>query len=175
MKNKTWLSWLLILLSAAMLLAGCTPRENQPDTPQLPGTTFPEQTEDRVDEITEESGIPFVTQYIILSYPAQLEDMVTVEYEQLADGQQILFFTEFTGEKLELFRFSISKSGTEGFTLGVLNDEKDGALQVCVAVKDYSDGNWAPEDYTKLLSMQDHVNDIIVQFHQDPRFTAAKS
>lgn len=175
MNNKTWLFWVLILLSAAMLLAGCTPRENQPDTPQLPGTTLPEQTEDSVDEITEESGIPFVTQYIILSYPAQLEDMVTIEYEQLADGQQILFFTEFTGEKLELFRFSISKSGTEGFTLGVLNDEKVGALQVCVEVKDYSDGNWAPEDYTKLLSMQDHVNDIIVQFHQDPRFTATKS
>lgn len=174
MTKKQWLSALLILLSVAMLLVGCTPQENQPDTPDLPGTTLPEQTENSVEQLTEEPGIPFVTQYIILSYPAQLEDMVTVEYAQLADGQQILFFTEFTGEKLELFRFSISKSGTEGFALGVLNDEQDGALQVCVEVKDYSDGNWAPEDYTKLLSMQDHVNDIIVQFHQDPRFTATK-
>lgn len=126
--------------------------------------------EGEIEEVEEDPGIPLSTKYIVLSYPSELEDMVTVRYEDLEDGQQVIFTTDFTGEELELFRFSISKSGTDGYQLGVLTDEKDGDLLVCMHVQEYSNGNWKPSEFTKLNAMQERVNDIIVQFHDDPRF-----
>lgn len=177
MKMKKRASRLLaILLCVAMAVAvtGCNRAEDEYKDPPEPTPTQPLQTEEGDEQITEDAGVPLVTEYIILSYPSELEDMVSIAYEELPDGQEIIFTTEFTGEKLELFRFSISKSGTEGYELGVLNDEQAGELTVCVDVKDYSSGNWNPEDYAKLLAMQDRVNDIIIQFHEDPRFTSAR-
>ena len=54
----------------------------------------------------------------------------------------------------------------------MLEDEKDGSLVVCVNVEDYSDGNLKPEDFNKINAMQERVNDIIVQFYDDSRFTS---
>ena len=172
MKNRL----LAILLCAVMAAAvtGCNRAGDDYKEPPEPTPTEPMQTEGNDEQITEDAGVPLVTEYIILSYPSELEDMVSIAYEELPDGQEIIFTTEFTGEKLELFRFSISKSGTEGYELGVLSDDRAGDLVVCVEVKDYSSGNWNPEDYAKLMAMQDRVNDIIIQFHEDPRFTAAR-
>lgn len=143
------------------------------DTPTIP--QMPQQTENSEGETAEDPGVPFTTKYMVLSYPSDLEDVVTIGYEDLPDGQQIVFTTDFTGEELELFRFSISKSGTDGYELGVLNDAEAGELLVRVNVKDYTGGSFAPETYTKLNAMQERVNDIIVQFYEDPRFTPANS
>ena len=89
-----------ILLSAAMALTGCARDQQESKEPAL---TQPAQMEDGNEQITEDSGIPFTTEYIILSYPSELEDMVSIRYEPLEDGQKILFTTDFTGEELELF------------------------------------------------------------------------
>lgn len=161
-----------ILLSAAMALTGCARDQQESKEPAL---TQPAQMEDGNEQITEDSGIPFTTEYIILSYPSELEDMVSIRYEPLEDGQKILFTTDFTGEELELFRFYISRSPTEGYPLGTLTDAQYGEMTVCVEVKEYSSGSWTPEEYAKLGAMQERVNDIIVQFHEDPRFAAARS
>ena len=165
-----------ILLCASMTLAvtGCNRAEDDFKEPPEPTPTQPLQTEVNEEQITEEIAVPLVTEYIILSYPSEMEDMVSVTSEEMPDGQQIIFTTEFTGEELELFRFLISKSGTQGYELGVLSDDQHGDLIVCVDVKDYSNGNWNPEDYAQLMAMQDRVNDIIIQFHEDPRFTSAR-
>lgn len=136
-----------------------------PETPEIVG--------DGNEEISEDPGIPLVTKYIVLSYPTELADLVSISYEEIPDGQLIIFTTDFTGETLELFRFSISKSGTDGHLLGVLKDETAGELLVCVEVKTYNSGNWTPEVYAQLNAMQERVNDIIVQFHEDPRFAPA--
>ena len=142
--------------------------------PSLP--TYTQATTEPVTEpITEEiAGIPFATKYMELCYPEDLEGVVQIRYEELEDGQQIVFTTDFTGEELELFSFSISASGTEGYELGVLNDPEAGELKVCVDVQEYTDGSWTPEQYTKLNELQERVNDIIIQFHDDPRFTASR-
>lgn len=172
--GKRALLWLLAaVLSVSVVLSGCG-KEDVPETEpsEIPPT---QQTENPADEeITEEPGIPLSTKYIVLSYPAELEDTVGIRYEDLADGQEIIFSTEFTGGELELFRFSLSKSGTDGYELGVLNDEEAGELRVCVDVKEYENGSWTPEEYAKLTAMQERVNDIIIQFHDDPRFTPAR-
>lgn len=165
----------IIFILSAMLsvtLFGCKSAETPPTTaPSEPAATQPQQAETGDETIPEDAGIPFVTEYIVLSYPSELEDMVSIQYEELTDGQQIIFTTGFTGEELELFRFSISKSGTDGYQLGTLKDETEGELLVCMDVKDYSNGSRTPEEYTKLTAMQDRVNDIIIQFYEDPRFT----
>ena len=170
------LTALMALLLCACGSAGDVTLPNTDPTGYLePETTVPTEPEPITEEITEDPGIPLVTQYMVLSYPSELEDMVKIEYEDLQDGQQILFTTEFTGEKLELFRFSISKSGTDGYRLGVLSHEEAGELLVCVDVKEYSSGSWTPEVFAKLNAMQERVNDIIVQFYEDPRFSDMKS
>lgn len=168
--------FLLAVLLAAVALTGCGKETIDETQPSEPVPT--QQTENPVleteEEITEAPGIPVVSKYIVLSYPADLEGMVTVNYELLDDGQEIIFTTNFTGEELELFRFSLSKAGTDGYELGILTDENDGDLHVCVDVKDYDNGNRTPEEYTKLTAMQERVNDIIAQFYEDPRFTPAR-
>lgn len=168
--------FLLAALLAVVVLSGCGKETNDETQPSEPVPT--QQMENPVleteEEITEAPGIPVVSKYIVLSYPADLEGMVTVNYELLDDGQEIIFTTNFTGEELELFRFSLSKAGTDGYELGILTDENDGDLYVCVDVKDYDNGSRTPEEYTKLTAMQERVNDIIAQFHEDPRFTPAR-
>ena len=173
--KKAALLILLSLLALSVIFAGCgdDAPETQPSEP-VPTQQIENPVLETEEEITEAPGIPVVSKYIVLSYPADLEGMVTVNYELLDDGQEIIFTTNFTGENLELFRFSLSKAGTDGYELGVLEDDEAGELRVCVDVKDYENGNRTPEEYTKLTSLQERVNDIIAQFHEDPRFTPAR-
>lgn len=165
---------LLLVVAVALLVMLLRPDEppNYAGNPTSP--TEPSYTEESGEKTEEDPGLPLVTKYMVLSYPSELEELVNVAYEELADGQQIIFTTHFTGEELELFRFSISKSGTDGYQLGVLTDEEAGQLLVCMNVTEYNSGSWTPEEYAKLNAMQERVNDIIIQFYDDPRFTATR-
>ena len=164
---------LLVVVAVLTVILLLPDLEQKNPTPDLPQNTTTADTGS--DENAEDSGVPLVTEYIVLSYPSELEDQVKIQYEELADGQQVIFTTDFTGEELELFRFSLSKSGTDGYELGVLAHEEAGELIVCTRVKEYISGNWTPEEYAKLIAMQERVNDIIIQFYDDPRFTATRS
>lgn len=172
--SKKPLSRLLILLMAVIMIMAFTACGQQgADVPEATAGDAPivgEQIAEDQEVETEAPAVPLPTNYIVLSYPAELENEVKVTYEDLDDGQMITFTTDFTGEELMLFRFSISASGDDGFPIGVLKDEKAGELVVCVHVEEHTDGNWKPEDFNKLNAMQERVNDIIVQFHEDPRF-----
>lgn len=169
MGNKKPLVKLLILTMAAVLtvagLAGCG--ENTEETSPLQETSG-----STLEVPTEEPGVALPTRYIVLSYPAEIQEDVKVTYEDLKDGQKISFTTDFTGEELELFQFVISKSDSEGYLLGVLKDAQAGELFVCVNVHEYSEGNFEVSDYTKLNALQERVNDIIAQFYEDPRFVS---
>lgn len=161
-KNKL-LVLLAAIVAAAVVFTGCQKETTADNTQAMEYISEEDPTEAAV--------VPLATNYIILSYPAELEEDVKVTYEDIADGQKITFTTDFTGEELELFHFTISTSGTEGYSLGELEHEQAGTLLVCMNVKEYTDGNWKPEDFNKLNAMQERVNDIIVQFYDDPRFT----
>lgn len=169
-----WLAVLLVvLLMAAMTFAGCSGSKQDTPTAEKSGqmVSNPAQETEATEEVL---SVPLATKYIVLSYPAELEGKVTVAYEDVKDGQKITFTTNIGGEELELFHFSISASGDDGYLLGTLEDEKAGSLLVCTSVQDYANGNWKPEDYNKINSMQERVNDIIVQFYADSRFTPSR-
>lgn len=178
MKNTTRkmpLSKLLILLLAvivmvAVVFTACGQQEADATLPPVDEQIADDQPGDNQEEEAEAPVVPLPTNYIVLSYPAELENEVAVTYENVNDGQMITFTTNFTGEELVLFRFTISASGDDGYPLGILNDEQAGELVVCVDVEEYTNGNWTPEDYNKLNALQERVNDIIVQFYEDPRF-----
>lgn len=157
---------LILMLSAVLILTGLTGCGTAPEETNPPQDTSGSITEGP----TEEPAIALPTRYIVLSYPAEMKEDVKVSYEDLEDGQRIIFTTDFTGQELELFRFVISKSDAEGYLLGTLKDEQAGEMFVCVNVIEYSQGNWEVSDYMKLNALQERVNDIIIQFHQDPRF-----
>lgn len=165
---------IVLLVIAVAMLAVLLLRQNtqQPEQTQPPGTT---QALSQTEQTTEyqESNVPVVTDYIVLSYPMELQDQVTVTLTDLEDGQQLSFTTDFTGEALELFRFTMNRSGTQEQPLGVLQDES-GDLTVSVYVPDYSNGTRTPEQYNQLTALQERVNDIIVQFYEDPRFVPEK-
>ena len=160
----------LLLLLAAILIAavivGALVFGNRQDLPAVlrpQGAEVPE-----AEEIAE--SVALQMEHILLTFPADLMEQITVEYETLTDGQRAIFCTELAGETVELFRFSLSLSGEDGYRLGVLQDKTAGDLIVCVDVKAYPDGAWKPEDYTALNALQERVNDIIAQFYEDSRF-----
>lgn len=165
-----WLIMLLIVLSIAVVVALVLGLAKPADNQNPVEVIQPVSEEDSAEPAT----VPLATNYIVLSYPAELEEDVKIAYEEISDGQKITFTTDFTGEELELFHFTISKSGTEGYAIGVLEDEQHGSLVVCMNVHEYSNGNWKPEDFNKINAMQERVNDIIIQFYDDPRFTPNK-
>ena len=158
---------LVIVLMVSVIFAGC----QQKTAASQPSAENVQAEQAQAEDPTEAAVVPLATNYIILSYPAEIQDDVTVTYENIEGGQKIVFTTDFTGEEIELFHFTISESGTEGYSIGVLEHEEAGSLVVCMNVQAYSDGNWKPEDFNKLNAMQERVNDIIIQFYEDPRFT----
>lgn len=179
--QKPRIKLLILILAAVVILAAVlilVLRDPDQATTE-PGTettvSIPEASGDATEAWEDEvPAVPLPTKYIILSYPEEIQGDVEVSYEDLQDGQRIIFKTGFTGEELELFQFVISKSESEGYLLGTLEDEQAGKLFVCVNVTEYSDGNWEVADYAKLNSLQERVNDIILQFHKDSRFTPSK-
>lgn len=169
MENIRHRKHVLLLLLMALLLSGCAAPAATKEALPVTVTPTPEEA-----AAAEEATVPLPTEYIVLSYPAELEDDVTVHSESIDGGQVVRFTTDFTGEELLLFSFSISSSGDDGYMIGTLTDEQAGELLVCMNVEEYDNGNWKPEDYNKLNAMQERVNDIIIQFHEDPRFEPMK-
>lgn len=173
-QNSKRLMVALLVLLFAVVAAGCSgePSETQPETDgQTQAVTQETSAPTESGTIPEEPGaVALPTKYIILSYPEEIADRVTVSYEDLADGQAIVFTTDITGERLELFRFTIGAPADTGYVLGTLEDPEAGSLTVCADVKDYSNGNLEPDVYNELIDLQTRVNDIIVRFHEDERF-----
>lgn len=170
-KDKKLLPKLLILILAAAVIAFVV-IVAVIKAPNRAGSGPGQDTsQSATEEPTEEPAVALPTKYIVLAYPAEIKEDVKISYEDLEDGQKIIFTTDLTGEELELFRFEISKSVGEGYQLGVLEDAQEGSLAVCVNVHEYLQGNWEIEDYNKLKALQQRVNDIMAQIQEDPRFT----
>ena len=44
---------------------------------------------------------------------------------------------------------------------------------ITTRINEQSPSDWPEEEFARINSMQERINDILVQFYEDPRFTPA--
>lgn len=117
----------------------------------------------------EPEGIALETDYISLTYPEELDEDVKVKESKKKDVVKITFSAKEL-DKLELFTIILSKSEQEGTRLGVLEDPEEGDIIVTMDMNEQNAQDWSDEEFEKINALQERVNDIIIQFFEDPRF-----
>ena len=123
--------------------------------------------DDMEEELTE--GIPL--NVIDLYYSEDLKEQIEVEVEERENHAMIHFYGMISGEKLELFFFELTPdNGGDDFVLGTLQDPSFGDLYVVMHMNEQNPNDWEESEYNTICALQERVNDIIVQFYEDPRF-----
>lgn len=117
----------------------------------------------------EPEGIALETDYISLTYPEELDKDVKVKESKKKDVVKITFSAKEL-DKLELFTIILSKSEQEGTRLGILEDPDEGDIIVTMDMNAQNAEDWTDEEFEKINALQERVNDIIIQFFEDPRF-----
>lgn len=123
----------------------------------------------------EEQGSEIVTPYITLYCPEDWGgDIVVRQYEESGE-YRISFKTDIGGVTAELFTLIISPNEmAEGFPFGLLKDA-NGVYYVFAAMNEQGpDATWNQSEYALFCSMQERVNDFIMQFHEDARFSSGR-
>lgn len=174
-KKKAGWIWILavvllvaVIVAAALLLGGGSLRVDP-----APAETTGIQTE-MEPPVEETSGIPMDTPYMTFTYPQEWEGKV--EAVQTTEGRNsvISFKTEISGKEVVLFSVILGQDAAEGYLLGQLHDENQGVINVYSRVTDIDPADWSEAEYNEICSLQERVNDIIVQFQEDPRFSSGK-
>ena len=84
------------------------------------------------------------------------------------------FVTTVTDREVTLFSVLIGpEEAADGYLLGQLETD-GGAVNVYTVISELSADGWTETTYGELCALQEQVNDIIMQFHQDSRFTPSK-
>ena len=116
-------------------------------------------------------GIELETKHITFYYPEELAQDLIIR-ETTEDGiQRIRFSGMFGGEELELFSILFGPPGPEDFALGVIHDEEAGEAEVSIRMNVQNAEDWSAEDFARINALQERVNDFIIQFYEDPRFS----
>lgn len=131
-------------------------------------TTVPEVT----TEPAPEQVIP--NPYITLSCPDDWSDRVSVTTQEQENGVTMFFSASFDGKQLVLFTIGLTKLENEGFVLGELQDETAGSFYVVMNMNQQDPADWSAQAYDEICTLQECVNDIIVQFYKDPRFVPSR-
>lgn len=122
-------------------------------------------------EVVEE--IPL--QLIELDYPGELKDRVVVDTQEDENGVYIVFTTDVSGKTFELFSFRLTRTeDVDGYLMGTLEDPQKGTFYVAMNVVEPIAEEWSEEEYNEICSLQERVNDIIVQFYEDARFVPSR-
>lgn len=123
--------------------------------------------------ITENPGVPVENPYMTYYCPADLEDAVTVRQTTGENRHEAIFVADISGQELELFSVILGTAAEEtGFELGVLEDASLGTVHVTLVMNEQQAEDWSEEDFNRINALQERINDIIAQFHEDPRFKA---
>lgn len=120
----------------------------------------------------DEPAVPVETEHITFYFPEELTADMTLEHLE-EDGHQLIAFTgTFSGKELRLFSVVFGPAGTgQGdFQIGVLQDDSAGEVPVSIRMNVQDPADWSTEDFERINALQERVNDIIVQFYEDPRF-----
>ena len=163
--NKSSLLWLIIAaLAAVIAVMAFMMMKNAPAGEPVPtGINGEEFT------VTEDPGIAVENPYMTYCYASDLADDVTVETSTENGRHEAAFLTEINGEKLELFRIILGKGTAEnGYVLGTLGKD----VHVTLVMNEQHAEDWSEEDFARINTLQERINDIIPQFYADSRFTA---
>ncbi len=156
------------------LLAGCA--KEQPAQPEATADTAAatsaatEQTQ-YIPSLTEQAkqdGIAVETPYITLYYPKQWTQLQSAEVTQEGNNTRITFRTTVADRAVELFSMIIGPDEAQGYLLGTLD-----GMYVYSLMNEQDPESWSEEDYMDLCRQQEYVNELILQLHENPGFTAA--
>lgn len=119
----------------------------------------------------EMTGAAVDTPYITLYCPVEWVGTVNVAQGEKDGNHTVTFTTVVAEEETVLFSLLFGPSDrAEGFQLGQLEDETAGTVYVFAAMNEEVSPSWSDEDYANVCAMQERVNDMIMQLHEDPRF-----
>ena len=164
-RNDRRLGVLLLLaaLLVAVLLSGC-------------GAKAPAETEATLSEAEiwgtappETLGIAVENDYMTFYYPQEWENKVEEIRTEENGNVVVTFRTEISGREVDLFAVVMSPDAAEGYLLGHL-EEKGNRIGVYTIMYEANAGEWTEEEFREINTLQERVNDIIVQFYEDARF-----
>ena len=154
--------WVLALAAVSILFGGCAQeqvQETTDDSEEIWGE-IPEQTQ----------GIAAENPYMTFYYPQHWDGRVEEIRTQEGGNTVHRFVTTVTDREVTLFSIVIGTAESTGYLLGYLQTDA-GQVQVYTQVEELSAEGWTDTTYRELCAMQEQVNDIIMQFHEDSRFT----
>ena len=159
----------ITVLLMALILTGCGENPQAEDV----GTTLNE--EEIWGTVPEETlGIAVDTPYMTFYYPEEWRDKVEIEHSSNGANSVTTFHTEISGKRVELFSVILGADEDEGYLLGQLKNEMDGTVNVYTLVYEVSAEDWTEEEYSEICSLQERINDIIIQFYEDERFEPSR-
>lgn len=152
---------LAVLLPAVFgLLTGCgrADKEARPGDEEIWGTAP-----------AEDPGIAVETGYKTIYYPREWENKVEVLDSTVGDACTVSFQTKVSGRDVLLFSIVMSPAQEDGYLLGSLKQD-DAQIRVYSVMNEMPPQDWSEEAYSEICTLQERVNDIIIQFHEDERF-----
>ena len=164
---KKSLSLLLaLLMMAAVALTGCGSKEpKQTEPTEIVWETAPAET----------LGIAVDNVYMTFYYPQDWEGKLEEVREEKDGNVTVTFRTEISGKEVVLFSVVMGPGVVEeGYLLGQLEDPQAGTINVYTVMNEIIPEGWSEEEYNEICSLQERVNDIIVQFYEDPRFVPSR-
>lgn len=132
-----------------------------------------EEDDPGMQQATEETGVALVTKYMRFAYPEDLKDVLIVTEEETEARFCATFSMIAAEQEVELFAIILSETEEEGYKLGYLEDETYGTVIITTRINEQSPNDWPEEEFARINSMQERINDILVQFYEDPRFIPA--
>ena len=156
---------LAMLMSVAIILAltACGTKKQVEDDGLVWGDP-PEET----------PGIAVDNSYMTFYYPGEWEGKVEEIREEDGENVTVTFQTDISGKKVVLFSVNLGPGVFDGYLLGQLNDPQAGTINVYSVMNEVASVDWSEEEYNEICSLQERVNDIIVQFYEDERFVSSR-
>ena len=154
--------------SSSQISSVSPPSESASSSQEPLSSSSKEYIEGEPEDI--DPGIPVETEHITFYFPEELYEQLTITHTQEPDSLVIAFGGEISGKELELFAVVLGTAGAEDFSLGTLTEgTKTIPVSIRMNVQDPED--WSSAEFEEINLLQERVNDVIIQFYEDPRFT----
>lgn len=115
------------------------------------------------------------TAYGELTYSEMWTDRVWYELREDGSNVQIVFHGEFGEVQAQLFALCYGAVPEEAALMGTLTAEDGTVTDVSVVMYPIiPEEDWPEDEVNELYALQESVNDLLMQLHEDPAFTPAQ-